>query len=63
MYKWILKLVGVVGQKTTVKNEKRLHNMIGLCLEKEKIMTNELYLTLIKFLRKNPDEKSVTLTW
>ena len=37
--------------------------MIGLCLEKEKILTNELYLTLIKFLRKNPDEKCVISTW
>lgn len=37
--------------------------MIGLCLTKDKILTNELYLTLIKFLRKNPDEKTVICTW
>lgn len=33
--------------------------MIGLCLEKDKILTNELYLILIKFLRKNPSEDYV----
>lgn len=62
-YKWLLKLTGVLDQNQMQKNEKRLQNMIGLCHEKDKILTNELYLTLIKFLRKNPDEKGVVLTW
>ena len=56
IYKWLLKLVGISNKEISSNDEKKLQNIISLCMDKEIVLTNELYLTLIKFVRKNPDE-------
>ena len=57
---WILDLLSV-GERKTNNPEKKIKNIINLCLEKEKILTNELYLILIKLFRNNPNQEMMAI--
>ena len=48
LYKRINQFLEVTGEPTE-EDDNKLRNMINLCLENEKILSDELYLTLIKF--------------
>ena len=47
IYNWVLKLIGY-NDVIVADPEKKIRNMINLCLEKEKIRTDELDLIFIK---------------
>lgn len=53
IYEWIEGLTGSNPNLMSENPNKQLKDMINLCLDKDKILTDELYLTLIKFLRNN----------
>lgn len=59
IYNWIIKIIN----EQSDGDEGRIKNIVSLCLEKEKILTDETYLTLIKMLRKNPDKDSEERAW
>lgn len=62
IYKWIIKLI-TTDNSVVQSEDKNLQNIVSLCLDKEKILTNELFLILIKLLRKNPNEDQLRKTW
>ena len=59
IYNWILKVIN--EQDTNI--DKKIKHIVSLCLEKEKILTDEMYLTIIKLLRKNPSKECEERTW
>lgn len=61
IYNWILSLLSV-GEKK-INPEKKIKNIINLCLEKEKVLVNEVYLILIKLFRNNPNKEMTEKLW
>lgn len=59
IYNWIHKVITEQGNNF----EKKIKNIISLCLEKEKALTDETYLTIIKLLRKNPNKDVEERCW
>jgi len=60
IYNWIVK---IITEQTDTNRDKRIKNIISLCLEKEKILTDETFLIAIKMLRKNPNKDFEERAW
>lgn len=59
IYNWITKIINEQGEN----HDKKIKNIVSLCLEKDKILTDETLLTIVKMLRKNPNKESEERTW
>lgn len=59
IYNWVVKVINEQGQN----QDRKIKNIVSLCLEKEKVLTDETFLTIIKMLRKNPNKESEERAW
>ena len=62
IYNWILSLLSI-GEKKLKNPEKKIKNIVNLCLEKGGVLINEVYLILIKLFRNNPNKEMMEKLW
>lgn len=61
-YSWILKYAKIDGSITKSPN-KKIKKMQSVCMDKGKEIVDEIYLILIKMLRKNPEDHTIIKIW
>ena len=61
-YSWILKYAKVDGSLTKSPH-KKVKKLQSICMDKGDEIVDEVYLTLIKLLRKNPEEHTIIKIW
>lgn len=62
IYSWVIKLTEE-DDEDSVSIEKKIKSLAGICLDKEKVLTDETYLILIKQQRNNPNKDNVERIW
>lgn len=61
-YKWIMKYAKIDGHDTK-KAENKIKKMMSICMDKGSQIVDEVYLTLIKMLRHNPETETIANIW
>lgn len=62
IYHWVIKLTE--DEEDNVANiEKKIKSLAGICLDKDKVLTDETFLILIKQQRNNPNKDDVERIW
>ena len=59
IYNWAMKVINETGENP----ERKIKNIISLCHEKEKVLTDETLLLLVKLVRKNPNRETEERAW
>lgn len=61
-YKWIMKYAKIDGHDTK-RAETKIKKMMSVCMDKGTQIVDEVYLTLIKMLRHNPETETIANIW
>ena len=61
-YSWILKYAKIDGNATK-SPAKKIKKIQSVCMDKGEQIVDEVYLTLVKLLRKNPEEHTCLKIW